>query len=89
MTRRQQQPRPRISAAPQAGLPNAGQAVRLHHPNTPNIPSTEPISARPTADTVTADQTAEALAKRRAFIQSLAKQAAQELACAMLASRDK
>ena len=94
MTARLKQPRQGVLRGPIAHL-SITLPVVCPADSTP--PCTSPsITLRPnlhteseTGSTVTAGHAADVTAKRRAFIQSLAKQAAQELACAMLASRDK
>jgi len=81
-----------MSADPQTDLPVAGLAVRLPHPAAPSIPSANAVAPTPNLGTAAAPVAdglaAEALAKRRAFIRALARQAARELAAQALAARD-
>jgi hypothetical protein len=75
-----------------ADLRAAGLAVRLPASDAPNMAPADMISPIPkvgtTAGPVADALAAEALAKRRVFIQALARQAARELAAQALAARD-
>ena len=92
MVRRQQPISPGTPTGPQADLRAAGLAVRLPQSGTPNIAPANAVAPIPKLGTTTGHATdvlaAEALAKRRAFIHALARQAARELAAQALAARD-
>ena len=92
MARRQQPISTGTPTGPQTDLRAAGLAVRLAQSGTPNITPANAVASPPnlgtTANPAADVRTAEAQAKRRAFIHALARQAARELAAQALAARD-
>jgi len=94
MARRQQQPRLTTSADPKMDLPTRGETARLpsavdpgHGPAVTRTPCHSPATDIH-ANGAAAEASAEARAKRLAFIRALARQAARELAVQALAARD-
>jgi len=81
-----------MSADPQTDLPVVGLAVCLPHPAAPSTPPANAAILTPNHGTAAvpaaADLATEALAKRRAFIRALARQAARELATQALPASD-
>ena len=92
MVRRQQPRTPGTPTGPQTDLRAAGLAVRLPQSGTSNIVPANAVAPIPKFDTTTGYApdvlAAEALAKRRAFIHALARQAARELAARAFAAGD-